>query len=121
MTHQEIDKVIRQAIETMQTVELKINYGLGDSVIEIDLDPYIFGADIMQYDFVWGFIPSQHLYFRLMYNSIVSAKLTNKKFIVQNDALYLYAMEEEHWSRAKGFDNSDGKIYAEGLVKRTTE
>jgi hypothetical protein len=54
------EKLIRQAITEKRTLQIK--YGLGQN-ITIQLNPYIFGSDMMQYDFVWGFIYSPQRHF----------------------------------------------------------
>lgn len=55
MDNQRLIEILEKAIKNRLTVKIKIRHKLGEK-IEIDFQPYIFGADMMQYDFVWGFI-----------------------------------------------------------------
>jgi hypothetical protein len=113
MEENRIKQAIKKAIDSNKTLDLTIKHGVGDT-IEISLDPYILGSDTMQYDFVWGYIPFNKLYYKLILDFILSARVSEKKFEVQNDAVYLFALEEEHFEIVGGFDN----IYGQGLVER---
>jgi hypothetical protein len=118
MKNQDFNAIIREAVKNKQTLEFEVRYGIGNDFLKIELDTYIFGADIYQYDFVWGYLPDEQKYYKLMLEFIYSINQTHKNFIVQNDALYLYASEEEHWSRVDDEENENLKVYGQGLVDR---
>ena len=114
MTKLEIEKTILKAIENSQSIKIKFKYGLGNET-ELLFDPYIYGSDTMQYEFVWGFLPESLLHYRLMADFIISAKLTNTKFEVQSDSMYLYSIEEEHRCRVAGMQEPKLRVYAQGI------
>ncbi len=120
MTNKQITESINKAIDNMKTMRLTIKSGIG-GIIEIDFDPYIYGSDIMQYEFLWGYMPKSKLFYKMRVDSIVEAKTTNDNFIMQNDTLYLFAIEEEHWNHIKPILEKPVKIYSEGLVERKVE
>lgn len=68
----------------------------GGSELETEMNPYILGEDIMQYEFVWGFLPHSGNYYKLELDKVVSVKDTIKRFKVEPEAVYLYAIEERH-------------------------
>ena len=110
----EIEKTILKAIENNQTIKIKLKHGLGNE-IELLFEPYIYGTDTMQHEFVWGFLPESLFHYRLMADFIISAKLTNTKFEVQFDSIYLYSIEEEHRCRVAGMEEPKLRVYAQGI------
>lgn len=113
-----IDAIFRKAVETTTSVSLIVKYGIGGD-IELLLDPYIYGSDILQYNFIWGYLPEQLKYYRLMSDFIISAKLTNKKFKMQSDACYLYSIEEEFWVTINELYEPVVRVYIQGLPPET--
>ena len=106
-----------KAIDNHLTLTVVYKYGLGDT-IEVNFNPYIYGSDIMQYEFVWGFLTNNPMHYRMLVDFIVSAKLTTKKFTVESDSIYLYALEEEHWNRIKEFEQTGVKqqpVFGKGI------
>ncbi|SHG04219.1 hypothetical protein SAMN05444274_1258 [Mariniphaga anaerophila] len=115
-----IDEKIIKAIEDHETLLIKMKYGLGNE-LEIEFDPYIYGSDTMQYDFVWGFLPWSNLMYKIMIDFIISVSSTKKKFKIQSDAIYLYAIEEEHRQSVKEMYEPEVRVYAQALTERKTE
>lgn len=120
MKSTDIEKKIIEAIENHKTILITFKYGLGDD-LEIEFDPYIYGSDTMQYGFVWGFLPWSNLFYKLMFDFIISVKTTGKIFKIQSDAIYLYAMEEEHYHTIIEMHEPKGRIYNQALVERKSE
>jgi hypothetical protein len=110
MKHFEIDEIIKRAILDNQTITVKFKHGTGDE-LELDFDPYIYGDDTMQYGFVWGYLPTNLLFYKFMVDSIISVKLTQQTFIVHSEARYLYSLEEEHWGRVKAIEEPVLHVY----------
>jgi hypothetical protein len=107
----DIENKIIDAIENHKTILIKFKYGLGQE-LEIEFDPYIYGSDTMQYGFVWGFLPSSGLFYKLIFDFIISVRSTNKKFTVEPDTMYLYAIEEDHRIRVKEMDEPNLRVWA---------
>ena len=117
MEQEKIIETINKAIDNHLTLTVVYKYGLGDTV-EVNFNPYIYGSDIMQYEFVWGFLTNNPMHYRMLVDFIVSAKLTTKKFTVESDSIYLYALEEEHWNRIKEFEQTGVKqqpVFGKGI------
>lgn len=110
----EIEEKIIHAIENHETLLIKMKYGLGNE-LEVEFDPYIYGSDIMQYGFVWGFLPWNGLMYKIICDFILSVKSTKKKFTVQPYAIYLYAIEEEHRIRVREMNEPELRVYAQAL------
>ena len=111
MTKLEIGNTVQMAIENAQSVTIKFKHGVGEE-LTLPFDPYIYGDDTMQYSFVWGYLPQNNLYYKFMFDIVTSVKLTPDKFSVKDDAVYLYAIEEEHWCRVSGIEEPELRIYA---------
>ena len=123
MTREEIVSTIEKAIDNHLTLTVMYKYGFGDP-IEVNFNPYIYGSDIMQYDFVWGFLTNNPMHYKMLVDFIVSAKLTTKKFTVESDSIYLYASEEEHWNRIKEIEQPEMKqqhIFDKGIDASTLD
>jgi hypothetical protein len=117
MEQEKIIETINKAIDNQLTLTIIYKYGLGETV-EVNFNPYIYGADTMQYDFVWGFLTHSGLHYKMFIRFIESAKLTTKKFTVESDSIYLYAIEEEHWNRIKEIEQPEMKqshVFGKGI------
>lgn len=91
------DALIKKAIKEKLKLLVTVEHGLGSS-IEIELDPYIFGDDTWQRPFVWGLSSSLHCY-KFFLNWIKEVKLEGRTFKVDPNAVYYYALEEDHYMR----------------------
>lgn len=120
MNRSEIEKIIIDATENHKTILVKMKHGLGKE-LEVEFDPYIYGSDTMQYQFIWGFLPWSNQIYKIMFDCIISVKLLDKIFVVQSDALYLFAIEEEHWSCVKEMYEPEIRIYSQGISERLSK
>ena len=107
----EMRAVITTAIENQQRLKVKLP---GDD-FDMDFDPYIFGHDLMQHDFVWGYLTHNALMYKFRLTDFADVKLTRKKFDVIH-AAYYYSTEEEHYAIASGVSHRK-EIYAYGHSK----
>lgn len=101
ITKAKLIETIKTGIETQTRLELKVIHGLGDS-IDLDFDPYIYGDDIMQHGFIWGFLPHNLLIYQFRISDVVSARLSEEKFEVAADVYRYYCLEEEHYHSCSG-------------------
>ncbi|MEO6233327.1 MAG: hypothetical protein ABJB11_18620 [Ferruginibacter sp.] len=100
-----IVETIKDAISQKRELSLTIKYGVGQT-IEIDIEPYVYGQDLMQYEFVWGYLPHSMTFYKLLIDHIEQAIITNEEVPVDNEkAMYIYSMGEEHHAIIEGFDN----------------
>ena len=113
------EKIIA-AIENHETLLVKMKYGLGNE-FEVEFDPYIFGDDIMQYKFVWGYLPSNKLYYKLIVDFIISIKKTNKKFEFNKGAMYINSFEEEHYASLKEMYEPRVRVFSQGYAENNSE
>ncbi|MDN4165038.1 hypothetical protein QWY31_05960 [Cytophagales bacterium LB-30] len=100
---------LKYAVNNRLTIKVKMKHGLGDN-LEIEIDPYIIGSDLMQYDFIWGYISHSRTFYKLMLNFVQSIKLTSKNFKTLPKTVYLYSNEEDHYESV-----DDITIYGLGL------
>lgn len=105
-----IENRIKHAIESRTTMLVVLKYS-GGMELEAELNPYIFGEDIMQYEFVWGFLPHSGNFYKLELDKIISVKNTIKRFSIEPEAVYLYALEERHTAVVAPWD----RIFAGGI------
>lgn len=103
MSYLLIENRIRHAIASFTTMQVLIKNSHGEEM-DIEMDPYIYGADIMQYVFVWGFLPHSRNFYKLELDKIINIKDTLKRFSVEPEAVYLYGIEEEQGAVVKGFN-----------------
>lgn len=103
----EITDIISGAIHSAKAVHIKLWHTYYDSV-PVVLNPYIYGLDILGYEFVWGCLARDMTYYKIFIDLITDATITEKEFIVDKSACYQYAMEEDHYAVLQGF----GNIYA---------
>jgi hypothetical protein len=114
MSHGNIELKLVHAINTKTKLILTVKYGLGDE-LTVDFDPYIYGEDIMQYPFVWGFLPHSRNFYKFGLDRIIEAKDTIKRFLIESDAVYLYGLEESHKAVVKGLE----RVFPGGIPKET--
>jgi hypothetical protein len=106
--------IIKKGIEDKIELILTAKYGLGDKNLEVPFQPYIYGEDSMQYQFVWGYLSYPMLFYKFHMDNIVSAKLSDTTFTVLPNACYQYAIEEERYAVLPDFDN----IYADAARQK---
>lgn len=99
-----IEEKIKEAVETSKQVNIKMLYGLGNE-ISIEFQPYIYGQDIMQFSFVWGYIPFNRVFYKIHLDNIKSVQVTEITYTVLPGAIYMWSLEEEHYSVLVGFRN----------------
>ena len=114
------EQKIIKAIEDHETLLIKMKYGLGNE-LELEFDPYIYGDDIMQYKFVWGYLPWSKLYYKLMVDFIISIKKTNKKFELNKGAMYINSLEEKHYASLKEMYEPRVRVFSQGYAENKDE
>lgn len=96
-------EVFKQAIITAQQIRLGYKNGFGNNVPEQIFHPYVFGSDIYQHSFVWGYLPYTMTFYKFFLDNITEVFLTDISYTVLPEAMYLYAAEEEHQFVLHGF------------------
>lgn len=102
--NKDISSLIREAIETSKQIIVKMKYGLGTE-ITVDFQPYIHGHDIMQFEFTWGYLPFNKVFYKIHLENIISINISEITFTVLPEAIYLWSIEEEHFATLVGFRN----------------
>ena len=103
-----IYEIIERAINDKKELIINMKYASGhgrDTLDDLSFQPYILGDDTMQFGFVWGYLSSNHLYYKILLENIITAKLTSRKFDVKDDACYQYIDEESHFAMLDKFKN----------------
>jgi hypothetical protein len=112
MTSSEISEIIKNAIITGNQILITYKYGIGDNYINQLIHPYILGSDFYQYDFVWAYFPYRMVFYKYQIEKIKSVSLTDISYTVLPEAVYQYAIEEEHYAVVLGFC----KIYVQQSI-----
>jgi hypothetical protein len=105
-----VDETIKQSIRAAQVIEIEYLYGLqkddrvSNSFVNVTIHPYIYGLDIYQYTFVWAYIPFVNTFYKFLVDNIRKVTITDITYTVLPEAIYPYALEEEHYSVLLGFD-----------------
>lgn len=102
MEREQIIETIRKGIHSKRRLKLKTKHGTG-SEIEVELDPYMYGEELMQHVYVWGHLPYSNKQYRFRLDDILEAEITNQKFEVMSWAAYYNSLEEEYWDVVEGF------------------
>jgi hypothetical protein len=92
---------IKAAIETKK--QLVVRYL--DMDFDLTIDPYIYGEDLFQQDFVWAWFEHSGTCYKFFLEHFKSIKLTSKSFTIQPGIEYYYATEESHWAFVEGIKN----------------
>jgi hypothetical protein len=116
MQDNNVNDRIRESIITSKQINIKMICGLTNE-ISIEFQPYIYGQDIMQFDFVWGYIPLNKVFYKIHLDNVASVQVTEITYTVLPDAVYLYSIEEEHYSVLVGFRN----IFSQSCVPSSPE
>jgi len=107
--------LIKQAIYSNIEIEIEYLYGLQsdkrtvNEFTTVHLQPYIYGDDIFQYSFVWGYLPDRKVCYKFLLDNIRKVVLTKTNYKVVPEVSYQYSLEEEHYDVLQGFR----RIYAE--------
>ena len=113
MNTNQLASIIQEAISSKKVLSLTIKHGLGEK-IDIEIEPYIYGDDTMQYSFVWGYLSFSRLFYKLRFDSIEKATILKKEFGILPNAVYYYTLEEELWEIISGFD----QLYLDSHIGR---
>jgi hypothetical protein len=95
-------ELLEKAIKNKQVVDITFKQGLGED-LTVPFHPYIIGSDLMQCDFVWGFLPNNRLQYKFDFNKISKVKLQKNTFNVLEGMIYHNADDEEHYCVVDGF------------------
>lgn len=99
-----IYELLRKAINEKKEVHIKFKYGIDGTPLSVVFHPYILGEDLMQYYFVWGFLPVNQLPYKFLLDNVIDVKISSTSFILNNKLAYHYALEEEHYVSISGFE-----------------
>lgn len=64
--------------------------------IEVFMQPYVYGHDVLQYSFVWGYLSHNGVFYKILTDWIISAETIEIPFSAQEDAVYEQSPGEEH-------------------------
>lgn len=101
-------ETIKKAIHNKIELILTTKNGLGDKTVEVIFQPYIYGCDKMQNEFIWGFLPYSMSFYKFDISNIDSLELTGDSYTVLSAAYYRCAAREKHYAVIQGFN----KIFA---------
>ncbi len=98
-----IQELMEDAIHSKAEVLIEAQNGLGNYIIT-RFQPYIIGTDAFEFDFVWGYLPLTHSYYRFMLDTITRVILSENAYEANFDAIYQYASGEKHSCVLQGFE-----------------
>ena len=116
MEKKDVSELIKESIQTCKQVTIKMKSGFGRE-ISISFHPYIYGHDIFQFEFVWGYYPVAHVFYKILTENISSISISEITYTVLPDAIYQYSLEEEHFAVLVGFHN----IFSESSIPSSPE
>ncbi len=95
--------IVKSAIHEKKELLLKVKSGTesGD-YIEVFMQPYVYGNDVLQYEFIWGYLAHNHVFYKILTNWIVSAETIEIPYTVLEGTEYEYASGEEHFCILEG-------------------
>lgn len=97
--------IIQSAIQEKKELLLKIKSGEEpESYLEVFMQPYIYGNDILQYGFVWGYLSHNGVFYKVLTDWIVSAETIEIPYTVQDGSVYDQSPGEEHLCVLEGFN-----------------
>ena len=99
-----ITDIIAKAIESKRELYLTLRHAL-KGTFSVTFNPYITGLDILEYEFVWGYLPASLSFYKIFADQILYAEIMTEKFLVKQEGCYQYAMEEVHYLVVPEFSN----------------
>lgn len=88
---------IQSAIHEKKELLLKIKSGdESETSLEVFMQPYVLGNDVLQYSFVWGFLSHNGLFYKVLTDWIISAETIEIPYTVQEGVVYEQSPGEEH-------------------------
>lgn len=94
-----------ETVKTAIQLKHKIAIKYLNSELRITVDPYIFGDDLFQQKFIWGWVDHHGTCFKFYEDKIQEVTLLGDSFEVQKGIEYYYSMEEEHYEFVEGIDH----------------
>lgn len=107
-----ITDTIELAIQQKKQLLLKVTYGDSDIESDLFICPYVFGIDVLNYEFVWGYLPDQETFYKVLILHVQAAEITELQFEVLPQACYQYLQADEIPEIVEGFEN----VYAGAAV-----
>lgn len=102
--------IIKSAIYQKKELLLKVKSDQEpNQFVEVLMQPYVLGDDILQYEFVWGYLTDKQVFYKVLTDLIISAEAIEIPYTVIEDATYDYSIGEEHFCVLEGL----GIKYAE--------
>lgn len=100
-----ITDTIELAIQQKKQLLLKVTYGDSDIESDLFICPYVFGIDVLDYEFVWGYLPDQDTFYKVLVLHVIAAEIIELSFDVLPQACYQYAQADEIPFIVDGFEN----------------
>lgn len=94
----DFENAISKRIELFLKVKLS---GISDYQ-DIRLQPYIFGKDVLGFQFLWGYIPNLDVFYKILINLIGEAEELSISFTPLPNAKYIRPDGETHYCVVKG-------------------
>lgn len=107
-----VTDTIELAIQQKKELLLKVTYGDSDLSSDLFICPYLFGIDVLNYEFVWGYLPVQDTFYKVLILHVQAAEIIELSFEVLPQACYQYVQADEIPEIVEGFDN----VYAAAAV-----
>lgn len=87
---------IQSAIQEKKEVLLKIKSGdEPGAFMEVFMQPYIYGSDVLQYNFIWGYLSHNGIFYKVLTDWVVAAETIEIPYAVQQGVVYDQSPGEE--------------------------
>ena len=106
---------IELAIQQKKELLLRVTYGPSEIISDVFICPYLYGLDVLNYEFVWGYLPEHSTFYKVLVFHIIAAEIVEVPFEVLPCACYQYAQGDELPFIVEGFEN----MYAMAAVNYT--
>lgn len=94
--------LIKTAIEAKKELVVKLKSNSTFSSQEVRFYPYIFGADLLNFKFIWGYLPELKTFYSLPLQQIEEAEPNFSTYSPFSFAKYLKPQGEKHFCVLEG-------------------
>ena len=98
----DIVNLIEKAINNKNELYLKVKTAQADKKKEVRFCPYIYGLDLLEIPFTWGYLPETKSFYTLLLSQIEELEIITIAFMPFPNAKYLKPPGEEHYCVVKG-------------------
>lgn len=92
-----LTELIKKAITTKKELRIKLKPSSTFTSQEIRFCPFIFGADLLNFKFIWGYLPDYEIFYSLPVREIDHAAPLSNLFSSYPSPTYSKASGEKHY------------------------